>query len=136
MRQKSPSPIDKHVGSRVRMRRLMLNMSQEKLADALGLTFQQVQKYEKGSNRIGASRLHHIASTLQVPVAFFFEGASGQLTGAENGPSPAYINDFLSTSEGLSLARSFVQIKDRKTRQYIVALVAQISDKAPASDAD
>lgn len=136
MRQKSPSPIDKHVGSRVRMRRLTLNMSQEKLGHSLGLTFQQVQKYEKGSNRIGASRLHQIANTLQVPVAFFFEGLSEQPMNAQDELPPAYINDFISTSEGLSLARSFMQIKDRKMRQSIVALVAEISDKAPASDTD
>ncbi len=136
MRQKSPSPIDKHVGSRVRMRRLMLNMSQEKLGHSLGLTFQQVQKYEKGSNRIGASRLHQIANTLQVPVAFFFEGLSEQPTGMQEGRLPAYINDFISMSEGLSLARSFMQIKDRKMRQSIVALIAEIGDKAPASDTD
>ena len=73
--KKAPNPIDKHVGSRVRMRRMMLAMSQEKLGDALGLTFQQVQKYEKGTNRIGASRLQQISHILQVPVAFFFEGA-------------------------------------------------------------
>ncbi len=75
MAKKAPNPIDKHVGSRVRMRRMMLAMSQEKLGDALGLTFQQVQKYEKGTNRIGASRLQQISHILQVPVAFFFEGA-------------------------------------------------------------
>ena len=75
MAKKAPNPIDKHVGSRVRMRRMMLGMSQEKLGDALGLTFQQVQKYEKGTNRIGASRLQQISQILQVPVAFFFEGA-------------------------------------------------------------
>ena len=75
MAKKAPNPIDKHVGSRVRMRRMMLSMSQEKLGDALGLTFQQVQKYEKGTNRIGASRLQQISNILQVPVAFFFEGA-------------------------------------------------------------
>src|SRR5215813_12749236 len=74
-RKKAPNPIDKHVGSRVRMRRMMLSMSQEKLGGALGLTFQQVQKYEKGTNRIGASRLQQISHILQVPVAFFFEGA-------------------------------------------------------------
>lgn len=118
------------------MRRLMLNMSQEKLGHSLGLTFQQVQKYEKGSNRIGASRLHQMANTLQVPVAFFFEGLSEQPMGAQEGLAPEYINDFISTSEGLSLARSFMQIKDRKMRQSIVALVAEISDKAPASDTD
>src|SRR5947207_14839601 len=75
MAKKAPNPIDKHVGSRVRMRRMMLGMSQEKLGDALGLTFQQVQKYEKGTNRIGASRLQQISLILQVPVGFFFEGA-------------------------------------------------------------
>ena len=75
MAKKAPNPIDKHVGSRVRMRRMMLSMSQEKLGDALGLTFQQVQKYEKGTNRIGASRLQQISHILQVPVSFFFEGA-------------------------------------------------------------
>src|SRR5450755_1490499 len=72
------NPIDGHVGSRVRMRRLMLKMSQSDLADGLGLTFQQVQKYEKGTNRIGASRLQHISQILQVPVPFFFDRAPGQ----------------------------------------------------------
>ena len=75
--KKSPNPIDRHVGARVRMRRMMVSMSQEKLGDKLGITFQQIQKYEKGTNRIGASRLQHIASVLQVPVAFFFEDAPG-----------------------------------------------------------
>ena len=75
MVKKTPNPTDKHVGSRVRMRRMMLSMSQEKLGDALDLTFQQVQKYEKGTNRIGASRLQQISQILQVPVSFFFEGA-------------------------------------------------------------
>jgi transcriptional regulator with XRE-family HTH domain len=74
MTPKSPNPIDKYVGSRVRMRRIMLSMSQEKLGEALGLTFQQVQKYEKGTNRIGASRLQQISDILQVPVSFLFEG--------------------------------------------------------------
>ena len=75
VRKKAPNPVDQHVGSRVRMRRMMLAMSQTNLGNALGLTFQQVQKYEKGTNRIGASRLQQISRTLQVPVAFFFEGA-------------------------------------------------------------
>ena len=73
--KKTPDPIDRHVGSRVRMQRILMKMSQEKLGDALGLTFQQVQKYEKGLNRIGASRLQQISKTLQVPPSFFFEGA-------------------------------------------------------------
>ena len=75
MAKKAPNPTDKHVGARVRMRRMMLGMSQEKLGDSLGLTFQQVQKYEKGTNRIGASRLQQMSGILQVPVSFFFEGA-------------------------------------------------------------
>src|SRR5215210_5160578 len=103
MAKKAPNPTDKHVGSRVRMRRMMLSMSQEKLGDALGLTFQQVQKYEKGTNRIGASRLQHISRILQVPVSFFFDGAPeipGQATGMSEMPSPAYVSDFLSSSEG------------------------------------
>src|SRR6202023_2373177 len=104
--KKAPNPIDKHVGSRVRMRRMMLSMSQEKLGDALGLTFQQVQKYEKGANRIGASRLQQISLILQVPVAFFFEGAPvphQQRGRLQEGPSPAYVSDFLATSDGLAL---------------------------------
>src|ERR1700754_4961781 len=100
MAKKAPNPTDKHVGSRVRMRRMMLGMSQEKLGDALGLTFQQVQKYEKGANRIGASRLQQIAQILQVPVSFFFEGARAapglqQADGFGEAPPPAYVADFL-----------------------------------------
>ena len=132
--KKAPNPIDKHVGSRVRMRRMMLSMSQEKLGDALGLTFQQVQKYEKGTNRIGASRLQHIAHILQVPVAFFFEGAPNvQLPGTRHdqvgeAPSPAYVSDFLATSDGLALTKAFTRIGDSKLRRRIVDLVEQIAD--------
>src|ERR1700692_3098236 len=100
MAKKAPNPIDKHVGSRVRMRRMMLSMSQEKRGGPLGLTFQQVQKYEKGTNRIGASRLQQISHILQVPVAFFFEGAPslhGPTEGMKEAPSPAYVSDFLAT---------------------------------------
>src|ERR1700692_2229212 len=106
--KKAPNPIDKHVGSRVRMRRMMLSMSQEKLGDALGLTFQQVQKYEKGTNRIGASRLQQISNILQVPISFFFEGAphaAGHSSGMGEAPSPAYVSDFLATSDGLALTK-------------------------------
>ena len=130
MAKKAPNPIDKHVGSRVRMRRMMLSMSQEKLGDALGLTFQQVQKYEKGTNRIGASRLQAIANILQVPVSFFFEGAPhtpGQSSGLGEAPSPAYVSDFLATSDGLSLTKSFMRIKNSKLRRRIVDLVEQIA---------
>jgi transcriptional regulator with XRE-family HTH domain len=133
MAKKAPNPIDKHVGSRVRMRRMMLGMSQEKLGDALGLTFQQVQKYEKGTNRIGASRLQQISQILQVPVAFFFEGApivAGEFEpgpGMHEAPSPAYVSDFLATSDGLSLTKAFMRIKDAKLRRRIVDLVQQIA---------
>ena len=131
MAKKAPNPIDKHVGSRVRMRRMMLSMSQEKLGDALGLTFQQVQKYEKGTNRIGASRLQQISLILQVPVAFFFEGAPtlhGHATdGMKEAPSPAYVSDFLATSEGLALTRAFTRIKQAKLRRRIVDLVEEIA---------
>src|ERR1700716_1106041 len=116
MAKKAPNPTDKHVGARVRMRRMMLSMSQEKLGDALGLTFQQVQKYEKGANRIGASRLQQISNILQVPVSFFFEGAPqvpGQPAGAfADAPPPAYVSDFLATSDGLALTKAFMGIKD------------------------
>ena len=131
MAKKAPNPIDKHVGSRVRMRRMMLSMSQEKLGDALGLTFQQVQKYEKGTNRIGASRLQQISNILQVPVAFFFEGApdltGGRAPGAKDAPSPTYVADFLATSDGLALTKAFMRIPDPKLRRRIVDLVQQIA---------
>jgi transcriptional regulator with XRE-family HTH domain len=131
--KKAPNPTDKHVGSRVRMRRMMLGMSQEKLGDALGLTFQQVQKYEKGTNRIGASRVQQIAHILQVPVSFFFEGgpttAGGRADGMGEAPSPAYISEFLSTTDGLALTKAFMRIEDAKLRRRIVDLVEQIASR-------
>src|SRR5947207_14377571 len=130
MVKKAPNPIDKHVGSRVRMRRMMVSMSQEKLGDALGLTFQQVQKYEKGTNRIGASRLQQISIILQVPVAFFFEGAPTvhpHSDGIKDAPSPAYVSDFLATSDGLALTKAFMRIKEPKLRRRIVDLVKEIA---------
>ncbi len=129
MAKKAPNPIDKHVGSRVRMRRMMLSMSQEKLGNALGLTFQQVQKYEKGTNRIGASRLQQISQILQVPVAFFFEGAPTLHSGSntiKDAPSPAYVADFLASSDGLALTKAFMRIKQPKLRRRIVDLVEEI----------
>ena len=104
--QKATNPIDKHVGGRVRMRRMMLEMSQSTLGDGLGITFQQVQKYEKGTNRMGASRLQHISHILQVPVPFFFDGAP-QLMGQVNGeaPSPAYVANSSPRAMGSRSAR-------------------------------
>ena len=130
MSAKAPNPVDKHVGSRVRMRRIMLGMSQEKLGEALGLTFQQVQKYEKGTNRVGASRIQQIAEILQVPVSFLFEGSPrGALGNAGFGEdtSPPYVADFLATSEGLALTRAFTRISDPRLRRSIVDLVEQIA---------
>ena len=128
--KRATNPIDKHVGSRVRMRRMMLGMSQTTLANGLGLTFQQVQKYEKGTNRMGASRLQHISHILQIPVPFFFEDAPhvpGQPKGLGEVPSPAYVSEFLATKDGLALTKAFMRIKDLRMRQRIVHLVEQIA---------
>jgi len=124
-----PDPIDRYVGSRVRMRRLMLGMSQEKLGDRLGLTFQQVQKYEKGTNRVAASRLQAMCDILQVPVPFFFEGApqiAGHVRKGAEAPSPAYVSDFLANSDGLRLVRAFTQIGDAKLKRSLVRFVAEV----------
>jgi len=132
MSTKAPNPVDKYVGSRVRMRRIMLGMSQEKLGEALGLTFHQVQKYEKGTNRVGASRLQQISEILQVPVSFLFDGGPSGATNSEGfseGSSPAYVSDFLATSEGLALTRAFTRITDAKMRRSIVDLVEQIATR-------
>jgi transcriptional regulator with XRE-family HTH domain len=107
-------------------------MSQEKLGEALGLTFQQVQKYEKGTNRVGASRLQQISEILQVPVSFLFEGGPGAISNGEGfaeASSPAYVSDFLATSEGLALTRAFTRITDAKLRRSIVDLVEQIATR-------
>ena len=127
MAKKLPNPIDKHVGSRVRMRRMMLGMSQSTLADGLDLTFQQVQKYEKGTNRISASRLQHISQILQLPVTFFFEGLPGQSKEKDDAPSLAYVTDFLATRNGLALTKAFMKIKDAKLRRNIVHLVEELA---------
>ena len=127
------NPIDKHVGSRMRMRRLMLDMSQIDLGNALGLTFQQIQKYEKGRNRVSASRLQHISQILQVPVPFFFEGAPAAsgvrpaARGTADAPTLTYVTDFLATSDGLALMKAFTCVEDRKLRRAIVQLVEQIT---------
>ena len=136
-REHRPSPIDVHVGSRVRLRRTLLGMSQEKLGEALSLTFQQVQKYEKGTNRIGASRLQQISKTLDVTPGYFFEGAPafeeevGQGAGLPAGVSEtgsSYVVDFLSTAEGLLLNRAFVRIRNPKLRKRIIDLVSTMAD--------
>jgi transcriptional regulator with XRE-family HTH domain len=128
MAKKPLNPIDKHVGSRVRMRRMMLGMSQTNLGDALGLTFQQVQKYEKGTNRVSASRLQHPSHILQVPVPFFFDGAPhvpGQSKG--NGATPPHVTACLASIDGFALVKAFTRLKDPALRRRIVNLVEEIA---------
>jgi transcriptional regulator with XRE-family HTH domain len=133
MLKKVPNPIDRHVGTRVRMRRMLAGVSQEKLGDALGLTFQQVQKYEKGTNRISASRLQQIAKMLEVPVSFFFDGApTDEVTegGFSDMSSTAYVADFLATNEGVQLTKAFVRIKSPRVRRRLVDLVESLADSS------
>jgi hypothetical protein len=127
---KQPNPIDQHVGSRVRVRRAVLGLTQEKLGLALGLTFQQVQKYEKGTNRIGASRLQAISKVLEVPPSYFFEGATeilGDTPGFADG-SRTFVPDLVTTAEGLQLNRAFAKITDPKIRKRLVDLIVQIAE--------
>ncbi|AGB72866.1 MULTISPECIES: helix-turn-helix domain-containing protein [Rhizobium] len=131
MSAKVPNPIDAYVGSRVRTRRLMLGMSQERLAEQIGVTFQQVQKYEKGTNRIGASRLQAIAGVLAVPVAFFFQQDNSQPLntdglGAINGLED--LSDFLTSKEGLSLNKAFMKINDPSIRQSVLTLIKSLAN--------
>ena len=128
-----PNPIDIHVGSRVRLRRMILGMSQEKLGESLGLTFQQVQKYEKGVNRIGASRLFDLSHVLGVPVQFFYEEAphstsvASMALGMAERPAESYVSEFLGSRDGLELNKAFSRIADPKIRRSIVELVRSIS---------
>ncbi|MFW2391748.1 MAG: helix-turn-helix domain-containing protein [Alphaproteobacteria bacterium] len=138
MAGKKPNPVDTHVGSRVRLRRMLLGMSQERLGESMGLTFQQVQKYEKGVNRVGASRLFQISKILDVPVQFFFEDAphvdgAGQPAGSSEPDSETFILEFLNSREGLELNRAFVKISDAKVRKSVVDLVRALGSGGSAS---
>lgn len=120
---RKPNPIDVHVGSRIRLRRNLVGMSQEVLAGHLGVTFQQVQKYEKGTNRVGASRLQMIAGALNVPVSFFFEEAPTE-------SSPTGENDILNfarSGEGIELNRLFASIGDPVTRTKLLGVVKAVA---------
>lgn len=127
------NPMDVHVGTRVRLRRMILGMSQEKLGEYLGLTFQQVQKYEKGVNRIGASRLFDMAKVLGVPVQFFYDDApagvhgSAAVSGFAETTNDGYVVEFLSTREGLELNKAFARISDLKVRRSVVDLVRSLA---------
>lgn len=135
---RKPNPIDAHVGTRVRLRRMLLGMSQEKLGEHLGLTFQQVQKYEKGVNRIGASRLFDLARVLGVPVQFFYDEAPAELMdatpapGFSERPAESYVIEFLSTREGLELNKAFVKIADARVRRSVVELVRALGGEDTA----
>lgn len=122
----TPNPIDVHVGKRLRLRRTMLGLSQEKLGTQLGLTFQQVQKYERGANRIGSSRLFRLSRLLEVPVSYFFEGldeASAAVTGGNNQPDGSADINPLERRETLELVRAYYRIDDIDVRRRVFELV-------------
>ena len=130
--KKSPDDLDRHVGARIKMRRMLTGMSQDKLGGHLGVTFQQVQKYEKGANRIGASRLSQIGKALGVPVEFFFEGspmtANTSFTGFEDADVGHNVTVFLSSSEGIQLNQAFAKIRSQRVRRKLVDLVAAFAE--------
>lgn len=130
------NPVDVHVGSRVRLRRMLLGMSQEKLGERLGLTFQQIQKYEKGVNRIGASRLFDMARVLGVKVDYFYDEVPNNVASTEAAApgfaepnSEPYAAEFLGTREGLELNKAFARISDAKVRRSIVELVRSLANE-------
>jgi transcriptional regulator with XRE-family HTH domain len=128
--ERAANAIDRKLGQRVRSRRLEIGMSQERLAELLGVTFQQVQKYEKGVNRIAASRLHDISSALDMPVARFFEGLTGRVASGVSESSKDYIDDALATPEGMQLMALFASIKSQKVRRRVVELVKALTEEA------
>jgi transcriptional regulator with XRE-family HTH domain len=129
--KKQTNPVDMQVGNRVRIRRMLIGMSQERLGELLGLTFQQVQKYEKGVNRIGAGRLFDVSRILGVPIDYFYEGVGAQLAGqagfAEDGAPP--VMEFVSSGEGLQLSLAFMKIKDAKVRKRVLDLVKSLAEE-------
>jgi transcriptional regulator with XRE-family HTH domain len=120
MAKRGPNAIDRQVGARLRMRRLTLGMTQQKLAAELGLTFQQVQKYENGATRIGASRLQQLAGILEVPASFFFEDFPS--VGRKQPALPSYVSDFLASADGLAFTKAFMSLRDARQRRCLVIL--------------
>jgi transcriptional regulator with XRE-family HTH domain len=135
-----PNPVDLHVGARVRMRRKLMGMSQEKLAEELGLTFQQVQKYERGANRVSASKLYEIARALSTPVAYFFDGLSDPTEprkfGFAESDSDQFVHEFLMTPEGLELAILFPKVPRGRLRRRLLELVRAMGDPSGVVDLD
>lgn len=131
--RKKPDPVDVHVGARLRMRRVFLGMSQERLADRLGLTFQQIQKYEKGANRIGASRLYAISRVLDTPVQYFFDDLPADAGNRPSGaPASEDIAGFVASAEGLQLNLAFARIRDTATRRRLADLVRTLAEEDAA----
>jgi transcriptional regulator with XRE-family HTH domain len=126
MSTKSPNPVDVHVGKRIRMRRMMLNKSQTDLGRICGITFQQIQKYESGANRVSASRLQQFSKLLDVPVSFFFEGMASNAAKQKNAPEDL-AQQLLSTKDGIELTKAFISIDDKRVRRSIVAIVEEIA---------
>ena len=135
MQKKSPNQIDKHIGSRVRARRIMLGMSQEKLADALGITFQQVQKYERGMNRVSVGRLYQVAAALDVPMSFFYPEPTAAAAEAGAQEVADLVGEIAGTPEALELLRAFGRIENRATRRRVCDLVAAVADGTDPSQA-
>jgi transcriptional regulator with XRE-family HTH domain len=127
--KKQANPVDAQVGNRVRLRRMLIGMSQERLGELLGLTFQQVQKYEKGVNRVGAGRLYQIAQILGVQVSYFYEGVAEGSSHQKGGDATPPLMEFLSSGEGLQLTLAFMRIKDSKVRKRVIDLVKSLSEE-------
>lgn len=127
---RSASHIDLHVGTRIRIRRQLMNMSQEKLGDSLGVTFQQVQKYERGTNRVGASRLWNISRVLDVPISFFYDGLDDDfeyVQAAENKQMPI-VYDFINSSDGVAFAKAVSCINNKAVRRQLLELARSLAD--------
>lgn len=138
---RKPNPVDVHVGGRIRLRRMMNGLSQERLGEQMGLTFQQIQKYEKGANRVGASRLFQLSQALEVPVSYFFDdlesdSASEKSSGFAESKSQDFVLEFLNSREGLELNRSFVKIQDPQVRRRVIDLIKSMASSLSAEDSD
>ena len=127
MPKKNPNPTDQHVGARIRMQRMVRGLSQTELGNAVGVTFQQMQKYEKGANRVSASRLHQLANVLEVAPDFFFEETQTKKAGSSGSNETTLIDEFISSRDGIALSHAFTKISDARIGRSIVLLVEQIA---------
>jgi transcriptional regulator with XRE-family HTH domain len=131
---RAPNPVDRHVGLRIRLRRKELGVSQERLAESIGLTFQQVQKYERAANRVSASKLWQVAHALQTSVAYFYEGLAEPTASGQNKPASPSVQDFLMTPEGYQLASLFPRIRRPRLRKRVVELVRSMVEEEDEAD--